>query len=333
MTTILVTGVGGPLGQAVVKAAQKSKWRCRIVGTDRTPLSVGFAWADEAHILPDCQKKDEYLQEITRLCNAHSVDLILPASESEIRVLAENAERLAATTNAKPIVASPPILDVCFDKLETCRFLESHNLNRPQYAAIRDQQALQDLINTLGFPLLAKPCRGSGSQGIFRVRSEEDLAYIQTLERDYVIQELLMPDSEEYTVGVFTDCLGNQNHGICMRRDLAAGNTYRAWVTEHPAVLDQATRIVRSLGIVGPCNVQIRVTSRGAIPFEINPRFSGTTGMRAHFGYNEVEMTIRSYLLEEPLEPPQITYGTALRYWEETYLPTTESDLPVSPLP
>ena len=61
-----------------------------------------------------------------------------------------------------------------------------------------------------------------------------------------------------------------------------AGNTYRAWVALS-TVLKQATSVVQQLGIVGPCNVQLRLTDRGAIPFEINPRFSGTTGMRANF--------------------------------------------------
>jgi hypothetical protein len=41
--------------------------------------------------------------------------------------------------------------------------------------------------------------------------------------------------------------------------------------------------------------------------------------MRAHFGYNEVEMAIRDLVLDEPVSAPRTTRGTALRFWEEMY--------------
>jgi carbamoyl-phosphate synthase large subunit len=106
---------------------------------------------------------------------------------------------------------------------------------------------------------------------------------------------------------------------ICMRRELAAGNTYKAWVVTQPEVQAESLRVIAALGIRGPCNVQLRLTARGPVTFEINPRLSGTTAMRAHFGYNEVDMAIRSFLLGEQLQLPTITPGTALRFWDEMY--------------
>jgi putative hydrolase len=68
-------------------------------------------------------------------------------------------------------------------------------------------------------------------------------------------------------------------------------------------------------------------TARGPVTFKINPRFSGTTAMRAHFGYNEVEMAVRDLALNEAVPIPTITEGIALRFWDETYL-----DVPTSPV-
>jgi carbamoyl-phosphate synthase large subunit len=56
------------------------------------------------------------------------------------------------------------------------------------------------------------------------------------------------------------------------------------------------------------------------VPFEINARFSSTTSMRACFGYNEVEMALRCYVLGERIEPPPPRRGRALRFWDEFYL-------------
>ena len=197
-------------------------------------------------------------------------------------------------------------------------------LNFPAYAPLKNHKKTSQLVAEQGYPLLAKPCRGSGSQGIFIIRSNTDLQYVRSLNKEYVLQELLQPDDQEYTVGIYTTIAGKQISGICMRRELAAGNTYRAWVVPENTVLKQATSVVQQLGIVGPCNVQLRLTDRGAIPFEINPRFSGTTGMRAHFGYNEVEMVVRDFVLNESIPHPTIQLGTALRFWEEHYLTSDE---------
>ena len=81
--------------------------------------------------------------------------------------------------------------------------------------------------------------------------------------------------------------------------------------------------IGKSLKPRGMLNVQLRMTERGPVPFELNCRCSGTTAIRAHFGYNEPEMLIRHYVLGENIKTPEIKYGKAYRYWNETYKENT----------
>jgi carbamoyl-phosphate synthase large subunit len=71
----------------------------------------------------------------------------------------------------------------------------------------------------------------------------------------------------------------------------------------------------------------MRLTSRGPVTIEINPRFAGGAAMCAHFGFNEIEMSIRDLVLDEAVPEPQIAVGTAQRYWEEAYFDeATNSD-------
>jgi carbamoyl-phosphate synthase large subunit len=86
-------------------------------------------------------------------------------------------------------------------------------------------------------------------------------------------------------------------------------------------VAASAQAVAGALRPLGPCNVQLRLTDRGPVPFEINARFSSTTSMRACFGYNEVEMALRCYVLGERIALPHPQRGIALRFWEELYLP------------
>jgi len=56
-------------------------------------------------------------------------------------------------------------------------------------------------------------------------------------------------------------------------------------------------------GLRGPCNIQGRWTPEGMLFFEVNPRFTGITHVRALMGYNEVEAAVRMFALgESPLE-------------------------------
>ena len=321
MITVLVTGVGGPLGQAILKAVSKSRLQCRTVGTDRFRESVGLHWTDATAVIPDCSDENAYIDALIAVCKKEGVQIVFAGSDSELRLLSRRREQVEKETGCIVIAPALDILDTALDKLETCRFLEKQGLAFPAYARMENEAEVSALVEKFGYPLIAKPCKGSGSQGLFRIRNFEDIRYVRTLPKAYVLQELLLPDDQEFTVASTTSRSGKQMGSICMRRELAAGNTYKAWVVDQPVVQAEAMRVVAALGIRGPCNVQLRLTARGPVTFEINPRLSGTTAMRAQFGYNEVEMAIRSFLLGEELEMPTIIYGTALRFWDEFYPP------------
>jgi carbamoyl-phosphate synthase large subunit len=176
------------------------------------------------------------------------------------------------------------------------------------------------VIAECGFPVVAKPRRGKGSAGVSVVETREELAVF--LGRpDYVIEQRLGDDSAEFTVGCFSDREGQVRGAIAMRRELVHGTTSRAIVGDFPAIREEAVRIASRLKPIGPCNVQLRLHEGTATCFEINVRFSGTTAMRARFGFNDVEAALRHYVLDEPaVDLPAVTEGIAVRYWNELYV-------------
>jgi carbamoyl-phosphate synthase large subunit len=318
--SLLVTGVGDTVGQGLVKAARQSLIPCRVIGTDRQVPCVGLQWVDAGFVLPHSSRGDEYLAEVRRICRAEAVQLILPGSEKELELLAQNAAAIGRDTGAIVVASALDVLRVAMDKWETCRFLERAGLAFPGYARIDVLEEIERLVATVGFPLIAKPFRGTGSRGVYEVDSWQEIDFARGLGKDMVLQERLEPDHEEYSVEVYTRKDGAAVGAISYRREqLVAGDTYRARVGSNAVVEAEALRVVKALRPTGPCNVQLRWTARGPVTFEINPRFSGGVGMRAHFGYNEVEMAIRDLALDEPVPAPRTTTGTALRFWEEMY--------------
>jgi nucleoside-diphosphate-sugar epimerase len=61
-------------------------------------------------------------------------------------------------------------------------------------------------------------------------------------------------------------------------------------------IIDILTPHFLKMGLAGPLNIQGRVTDHGLKLFEINPRFTGITGLRALMGFNEVEACVKEWL-------------------------------------
>jgi carbamoyl-phosphate synthase large subunit len=81
--------------------------------------------------------------------------------------------------------------------------------------------------------------------------------------------------------------------------------------------------LIQRINVKGPANIQLRVHSDGTIKiFEVHPRFSGTTSIRAQAGFNEVDLAIRNFLLNEPIT--RQTYQTnvaAIRAFQNQLVP------------
>jgi carbamoyl-phosphate synthase large subunit len=300
---VLVTGAGGPLGQSIMKAVRYASLPCRLVATDRHPLSVGFHWADSHYVLPTAEEPG-YVAQLAAICWEERVDAVLIGSEGEMHVMAQEKGAFERETGARVIVSPPEVLRIS-----------------TRSALPEELEQMEALVADLGFPLIVKPRNSSGSKGLFKVHSQRELALVLQLMHRPVVQEYLQPDDQEYTTAAFVDDTGQPQGTVVMRRELAAGLTYRARVEDHPVVAATAQAVASALRPLGPCNVQLRLTRRGPVPFEINARFSSTTSIRACFGYNEVEMALRCYVLGERITPPHPRRGVALRFWEELYLP------------
>src|SRR5581483_2725642 len=184
---------------------------------------------------------------------------------------------------------SPQVLDTGRDKLTTCRWLEQHGLPVPGFADLGDEAAVRGLVERCGFPLIAKPRLGKGSDYILTIRDEHDLAglagatdvLLAERHRENVagpagmlLQEYLGDENHEYTAGCFCDANGDVRGTIVLRRTLSVGTTVTAELGRFPEVRSAAESIVATLRPLGPCNVQLRLHQGRAIPFEINPRFS-----------------------------------------------------------
>lgn len=315
--TVLVLAVGGNVSQGILKALARSRRAYRVIGADISAHQMGLFTVDRAFVSP-WANSPEFLPWLLEVCRRESVDAILSGAEAVLTVLSHHRETIERDTGAICLVSDDEIMEIGDDKLNTCQWLEARGLPHPAFARADAPEDARRLVEASGYPLVAKPRRGGGSRGLFLVENEDDLAYA-CRKADYLLQARVGTDDDEYTVGCFMGRDGVLAPSCCMRRELLAGTTYRAVIGGFDEVRRVAEEIVSALRPRGPCNVQLRVTDLGPVCFEINPRFSGSAPIRAHFGYNEAEAALEHFVRGLPVQLPLVTAGIGLRYWNELY--------------
>jgi len=311
---VLVTGAGALLGQGIIRSLRRSSLDCRIVSVDPSPLAAGLYWSDGGHLLP-MANDPAYLDRFREILDDERPDAVLVGTDVELAVLAANRDRLEAEFDTHVVVSRPEVVAIADDKYLTARFLKEHGFGHSASALPGEEEAL---IEQVGFPLVVKPRVGARSVGVSVVRDREALARaLETATGPPVIQECVSTADREFTAGLIV-FEGACNASIVMRRDLRDGNTYRAWVEAFPELNEQLREMAGKLGPHGPVNFQFRLDGDRIKVFEINARFSGTTPLRAHAGFDEVEMVLRHVVHGEPVVQPEIEPMTILRHWSET---------------
>lgn len=319
---VLVMGVGGNIGQGILKSLSISGIAHRVIGACVSPLACGLYFTDSSYVSP-YHNEPNFLEWLIEVCRKEKVDVILTGVEPVLWFLAQHQDQIKKATGALCITSDPATLLIANDKFLTCQWLQENGFNYPHYALSSDDVAVGQLVQTCHFPLIGKPRYGRGGAGIIKIHDQTSLQ-LAMAQKDYLIQEYIGNPDAEYTVGCFSNRDGKVCGSISMKRELLEGTTLRAIVGNFPEINAEAVRIVAALKANGPCNVQLRMSSSGLpVCFEINMRFSGTTPIRAHFGFNEVKAALEHFVLdEEEIQLPFVTSGIALRYWNEAYIET-----------
>ncbi len=312
---ILITGAGALLGQGIIRALKHSTLQAEIVTADPNPLSAGLYWGDNAWLLP-MANDPAYLEEIRKIIDIERPDIVIPGTDVELHILAAHRPAIERDFSTHVIVSSPEVVEIADDKWLTAEFLREKGLGYVPSCLPGGEDAL---IASVGFPLIVKPRVGARSIGFSVIRNMDQLQRAIREQPDIVIQKYVGTDSTEFTAGTITFG-GECKASIVMRRDLRDGNTYRAF-TQPYSELNQAVEEAASvLKAYGPANFQFRLDEGVPRIFEINGRFSGTTAIRIHAGFNEVEMCIRHILYDQPIVQPVLEPVTILRHWSETVL-------------
>ncbi|MBA2662337.1 MAG: ATP-grasp domain-containing protein [Bradymonadaceae bacterium] len=310
---VLITGAGALLGQGIIRALRSSSLDVTVIAVDPDPLAAGLYWADAAYLIPWAAAPD-YLERIERILAVERPDVLLVGTDVELPIFARHRERLEKTYGMHVVVSPEHVVQIAEDKWLTYQFLRELRMDYPLSCLPGDEE---QLISEVGFPLIVKPRVGCRSIGVHVVHDRAELMRLIEADPTCMIQECVATPEDEYTAGaVVFD--GKCHASIVMRRRLRDGNTYQAFVDEYSDLNAQVRILAEHLRAHGPVNIQFRLDGDRVKVFEINARFSGTTPLRVHAGFNEVEMILRHLIEHKSIVQPEIAPMTILRHWSET---------------
>jgi carbamoyl-phosphate synthase large subunit len=316
---VLLTGAGGDQSVFIWKALKQSSLETRIVACDSNYLSVGLYRTDRGYVIPEASAED-FLPRIKEIIDTEKIDIVMTGGMAEMMVLAESAEEILKETGA--YVVAPPfeILKVAGDKWLLVNFLKSNGFDYPRSCIPEDEEEYVRFLREVPFPYIVKGRFGAGSKQLARAGNRKELEQFLPAVENPIIQEYLLPDDEEFTVGCFCDRRSRVVGTIVMKRTLGHGLTHKAHVLHHEEISRYCESIAEKLGYVGPLNLQLRLTERGPVLFEINPRFSSTESARAYFNFNMPEMCIRHFLFDEVIPRPEVKTGYFFRVFDDVFV-------------
>ena len=329
----LVTSIGGiGVGDQITKALRMTGEH-HLVGCDVSDEVAQRRSVDQFVRLPRADNPS-YVDRLLVALDDLRIDAAFCGSEAELVVW--NRHRSALEESGAMIaIGTPFAIDTAMNKQATDAFLRSEGFNVPRSLVLAGMDDI-DLIDF--FPVIVKPSSGGGgSRDVFLAQSRAELEALLTYlgRAGSLIQEYIGTPDSEFTVGVLHDLDGRFINSIAVKRLLTSGLNVRSsqpnrttksllgevlvissgishgWVGRFPEVTRQCEPIAEAIGPRGPMNIQCRLVGDEVFVFEINPRFSGTTSIRALMGFNEPQILIQTHITGEAV-PERFEYRTGL---------------------
>lgn len=333
---VMIAGIGGAsLGTELLKCLILAD-RYEIFGCDVSTTAYGLYESGFSRTF--IVNRDEYVRSIVEVCHEAGADWIIPGGEQPM-ILLGDAEETLASAGIGLVANHPEVIRTFSDKSMTFSCLSDHGFTIPRTAEVTSPSD----IERVGMPCIIKPATGTGGSAMvfFATDTEEAMTYADYIRRSGscpLAQEYISDDEGEFTIGVLSLPNGEVDGSIALRRSLDAklsvmsrgrgglvsSGYSQGYIGDFPVIRLRAEEIAKAVGSRGAINIQGRVRNGELIPFEINPRLSASTYLRAMAGFNEVDILLQHLAFNETVRPSPLQEGWYLRSLTETYVAPQE---------
>lgn len=248
--------------------------RLQIVATDLSPVAPALFFADKTYQVPRITD-DGYFERIVSICRENDVRAITTLIDPEIELLAKHREDFLEM-GVLPLCPAAWTARLCFDKYEMFRHLQSKGVRTVlTYNSLESfKEGLKQ--GDIAFPVFMKPISGSGSVGIGRCDTMEE---VEEKWHDgkftYIIQELMT--GGDCDADVYVDCISHKPVAIFSKKKIESriGGASKTISYKDPKLFAFVEQVCAVLELNGPCDMDFFVKDGEYYLSEINPRFGG----------------------------------------------------------
>ena len=265
----------------------------KIVAADLSPVAPALFFGDKMHTVPEITAPD-YFERIKTICRQDDVKAITTLIDPEIALLASHRDELQEM-GILPLCPADWTARLCFDKYEMFMHLRQKGVRTVlTYNTLASfQEGLR--AGEIAFPVFMKPVTGSGSVGVARCDS------MQEVEKKwydgkftYIIQELMT--GGDCDADVYVDCISHKPVAIFSKKKIESriGGASKTISYKDPKLFSFVEEVCSVLELNGPCDMDFFVKDGKYYLSEINPRFGGAY-LHAHAaGVDFIKLILRN---------------------------------------
>lgn len=246
----------------------------KLIATDLSPVAPALFFADKTYLVPRITDEG-YFDRILEICKENDVRAITTLIDPEIEILANHREELLER-GILPLCPADWTAKLCFNKYEMFKHLQAKGVRTVlTYNTIESfKEGLEK--GEISFPVFMKPISGSGSVGIGRCDTmEEVLEKWNDGKFTYIIQELMTEG--DCDADVYVDCISHKPVAIFSKKKIESriGGASKTISYKDPKLFDFVKEVCSVLELNGPCDMDFFIKGGEYYLSEINPRFGG----------------------------------------------------------
>jgi len=323
MYKIIVTSIGSLVGQNLLDVIENRSDDIYVVGTTSLAM-IPLRRCNRVYLVPETERPPStFTQRLLDIIDREQPDLLIPGRDHDVTVLSCLASEYPELAELIPC-GCPDIATLVENKWLSYLFAQEHGVPFAR-SAIPDSEsghrAVYELADEVGFPLIAKPCYGYGSQKVTvlmnikqleRALNDDSLViqrYIGDIERPKELQKDIRQrglhlfyslEQPKYSVQTYINCNGVVGPLCYTLHRMAKGfsmNVERIFNERLTKCGELWAEALTAAGWRGPINIQLQQTREGDFEgFELNGRFTGATAARYYLGHDEI-----GYMLHDKL--------------------------------
>ena len=304
---------------------QLRKLGCKITTICESKLDVGYTsrYPSKRVVVPGIRENNDIYRQAIEKELENGYDILFPILERATDICIDGVIQ-KRYPGLKIIASSRDSFMKAYDKQQTMKVCMENNIPCP--ITKMDDETMDEFLNKVGFPICAKPRKGSGGAGFKRIMNREELdKYLADgtiVSEEYVIQELIPKGGYQYGGYVMMD----DNHKpqatlvveSCRWFPIDGGPGCYIRTINHPVMIDSSNRLLEALEWRSFGHIGFIMDPRDNTPkvMEINGRIPASIKICEWAGTEPVKnMLDLAYGVElKPMTKP-IPQHLALRYF------------------